>query len=101
KAAVYYARGSRCDDRRVPPGRSAAAVRRGAVLCAEVREGEAAGRRRRVRPRAPGETGRKALRPALAVVLGRRAVGWWRGHGPGLPRHRLLLVVPRQAQGEE
>ena len=85
----------------VREGRSAAPLRRGAVLRAEVREGEADGRRRRVRSRTSREAGREALGPARRLVLGRRPIRRRRAHGPRLPRHRVLLVVPRQAEGEE
>src|SRR5437016_7721835 len=73
----------------------------GAVLCPEVREGEADGGRGCVRPRASREAGREALGPALPVVLGHRAVRRRRRDGPRLPRHRLLLVVSGQARREE
>src|SRR5207245_7048505 len=97
KAAVHRTGGSRRNDRRLPHGGRLVALRRVAVFRAEIREGEAAGGRGRVWPSAPRETGREAFGPAFALVLGRRAVGRWRGHGPRLPRHRLLLVVSRQA----
>ena len=55
------------------------------------------GRRGRVRQGLPGQAEREALRPARRLVLGRRAVRRRRVHGHGLPRHRLLLLVPRPA----
>ena len=87
----------RRDDRRVPTGRGEAHVRRGDLLRPEVRAGQGARRRGRPGPVSPGAAGRAALRPALGLVLGRRAVRRWRPDGHGLPRCRVRPLDVRQA----
>ena len=67
-------RGSRRDDRRLPPRGRPADVRRGTVLHSEIRQGQGNGRPGRVRQGLPGQAEREALRPAQRVVLGRRSV---------------------------
>ena len=63
-------------------------------LHAEIFEGERNGRCRRLRKNLSHQAERKAFRPAQRVVLGREPLRRRRLHGPGLPRHRLLLLVP-------
>ena len=89
------------DDRACAQAGRAADLRRGAVLHAEVRQGEGDGGRGRVRRRVSREAEREALGPHARLVLGRRAVGRRRADGPGLPRHRVLQLVPRATELEE
>ncbi len=88
------------DDRRLPQEGRAADVRGGAVLHAQVRQGQADGRPGRVRQGVHGQAEREALRPARGLVLGCPEVRRRRVHGHGLPRHRLLLLVPRPAEDQ-
>ena len=53
---------------------------------------------RRLRKNLSRQAKRKTFRPAQRMVLGRQSLRWWRLHGPGLSRHRLLLLVPRTAR---
>ena len=72
-------------------------VRRGALLHPQVRPGQADGRRGGLRQGPPGQAEREAFRAARRLVLGREQVRRRRVHGHGLPRHRLLLLVPGPA----
>ena len=54
---------------------------------------------RRAGPAHPGQAVREARRPARRALLGRGALRRRRHHGHGLPRHRVLPLDARPADG--
>ena len=79
----------------------AASVCRGTVLYAQICQGQGDGRPGGVRQGVSGQAERKAFRAARRVVLGCEPIRRRRVHGYGLPRHRVLLLVPRAAEDQE